>query len=64
MIHIGQISANMSSPAVQVAVVVAGCLVLYVAFKIGYVILKIVLSLAGLALLGGAIWWFVSGIHH
>jgi hypothetical protein len=46
MIHIGQISANMSSPAVQVAVVVAGCLVLYVAFKIGFVILKIVL-----------VWW-------
>jgi hypothetical protein len=40
MIHIGQISANMSSPAVQVTVVVAGCLVLYVAFKIGFVILK------------------------
>jgi len=54
----------MSSPAVQVAVVVAGCLVLYVAFKIGFVILKIVLGLAGLALLGGAIWWFLSGMHH
>ena len=54
----------MSSPAVQVAVVVAGCLVLYVAFKIGFVILKIVLGLAGLALLGGASWWFLSGMHH
>ena len=64
MIHFGQISANMSSPAVQVAVVVAGCLVLYVAFKLGFVILKIVLGLAGLALLGGASWWFLSGMHH
>ena len=54
----------MSSPAVQVAVVVAGCLVLFVAFKIGFVILKIVLGLAALALLGGAIWWFLSGMHH
>ena len=54
----------MSSPAVQVAVVVAGCLVLYVAFKIGFVILKIVLGLAGLALLGGASWWLLSGMHH
>ena len=63
MIHFGQISANMSSPAVQMAVVVAGCLVLYVAFKLGFVILKIVLGL-GLALLGGAIWWFFSGMHH
>jgi hypothetical protein len=64
MIHIGQISANMSSPAVQVAVVVAGCLALYVAFKLGFVILKIVLVLVGLALLGGASWWFLSGMHH
>ena len=64
MVHIGQITTSMSSPAVQVAVVVAGCLVLYVAFKIGMVILKIVLGLAGLALLGGASWWFLSGMHH
>ena len=64
MIHFGQISANMSSPAVQVAVVVAGCLVLYVAFKLGFVILKIALGLAGLALLGGAGWWLLSGMHH
>ena len=64
MIHIGQISANMSSPAVQVAIVVAGCLVLYVAFKLGFVILKIILGLAALALLGGAIWWFLSGMPH
>ena len=64
MSHIGQISANMSSPAVEVAVVVVGCLVLYAAFKIGLVILKIVLGLAGLALLGGASWWFLSGMHH
>jgi uncharacterized membrane protein YGL010W len=64
MIHFGQISANMSSPAVQVAVVAAGCLVLYVAFKIGFVILKIVLGLASLALLGGTSWWLLSGINH
>jgi hypothetical protein len=64
MVHIGQITTSMSSPAVQVAVVVAGCLVLYVAFKIGMVILKIVLGLAGLALLGGASWWLLSGMHH
>jgi hypothetical protein len=38
--------------------------VLYVAFKIGFVILKIVLGLAGLALLGGASWWLLSGMHH
>ena len=63
MLHIGHISATVSSPAVQVAFVVAGCLVLYVAFKLGFVILKIILALVGLALLGGAIWWFFSGMH-
>jgi hypothetical protein len=26
--------------------------------------LKIILGLVGLALLGGAIWWFFSGMHH
>ncbi len=37
---------------------------LYAAVKVGYVLLKIVLGLAGLALLGGSIWWFFSGMHH
>ena len=64
MVHIGQITTSMSSPAVQIAIVVAGCLVLYVAFKIGLVILKILLGLVALALLGGATWWFLSGINH
>jgi hypothetical protein len=49
---------------VQVAIVAAGCLLLYVAVKIGYAILKMLLGLAGLALLGGAIWWFLSGVNH
>jgi hypothetical protein len=48
----------------SVAVVVVGCLVLYVAFKIGIVILKIALGLVALALLGSATWWFLSGMHH
>jgi hypothetical protein len=64
MVHIGQITTSMSSPAVQIAIVVAGCLVLYVAFKIGLVILKILLGLVALALLGGATWWFLSGMNH
>jgi hypothetical protein len=64
MVHIGQITTSMSSPAVQIAVVVAGCLVLYAAFKIVAFILKILLGLVALALLGGATWWFLSGINH
>jgi uncharacterized membrane protein YGL010W len=61
---IGQIPASLPAPVVQVVVVAVGCLLLYVAVKIGYVILKVVLGLAALALLGGAIWWFWSGMNH
>lgn len=64
MVLFSQITNNLSSPAVQVAVVAAGCLVLYVAFKIGLVVLKIALGLVVLMLLGGATWWFLSGINH
>jgi hypothetical protein len=55
---INQSSTNLSSPVAKVIVVIAGCLVVYAAFKVGSFILKIVFGLAGLALLGGAIWWF------
>ena len=64
MLCIGQITTNLSPLVVQVVIVAAGCLLLYVAVKIGYVILKVVLGLAALALLGGAIWWFLSAVHH
>jgi hypothetical protein len=64
MAVIGQITTNLSSPVLQVAIVAVACLVLYAAVKIGYVMLKIALGLAGLALLGGSIWWFFSGMHH
>jgi hypothetical protein len=57
VIFIGQITTHTSSPVVQVAMVAAGCIVLYVAFKIGGVILKVLL---GLALLTGVIWLFSS----
>ena len=60
MILIGQITANASSPAVQVAMLVAVGLGLFVAVKIGGVILKMILGLLGLALLGGAFWWFIA----
>jgi hypothetical protein len=58
MVLIGQITTSLSSPVVQVAIVVAGCLVLFMVFKVGYFILKMALGLVGLALLGGAISWF------
>jgi hypothetical protein len=47
-----------SSPVAKVVVTIAGLLVLYVAFKVGSFILKILLGLVGIALVVGAIWWF------
>ena len=47
----------MASPVVQVAILVAAGLMLFVAVKIGGFILKMLL---GLALLGGLFWWFLS----
>jgi hypothetical protein len=53
----GQITTNMTSPVVQVAMLAAGAIVLFVAVKIGGFILKMLL---GLAVLGGVIWWFLQ----
>ena len=64
MLLIAQIPANLPAPVVQLVIVAVGCLLLYVAVKIGYVILKMLVGLAGLALLVGAIWWFWSGMNH
>jgi hypothetical protein len=50
--------SSLSSPVVEAAIIAAGCLVIYAAAKVGYVLLKIILGLAGLAVLGGSIWWF------
>ena len=53
----GQITTNMTSPVVQVGMLAAGAIVLFIAVKIGGFILKMLL---GLAALGGVIWWFLS----
>jgi hypothetical protein len=39
--------------------VVLGCLALLVAVKIGLFILKVIFGVVALAVLGGAIWWFL-----
>jgi hypothetical protein len=64
MLLSGYIPSNLSPSVIQAAIVAAGCLALYVAFKLGFVVLKILLGLAGLALLGGSIWWFFFRINH
>jgi hypothetical protein len=57
MVLFGQITTNMTSPVVQVGMLAASGLVLFVVVKIGGFISKMLL---GLALLGGVIWWFLS----
>jgi hypothetical protein len=60
MDSLNQITSSWSSSStlVKVAMVAAGCLVLFVAFKVGHIILKLLFGLVGLALLGWAVWWF------
>ena len=60
MVLFGQITTNLTSPAVQVTMLVAGAIVLFVAVKIGGFILKLLLGLAAIAL----IWWFVAKMIH
>jgi hypothetical protein len=60
MILLGQITNNLSSPAIQVVMVATVCLVLFVAVKIGGVILKLLLGLAAIAI----IWWFFVKMIH
>jgi len=42
-----------------IAAVVVGCLALIVAIKVGRFIMKVIFGLIALALLGGAVWWFL-----
>ena len=52
-----QLSINSSSPAAKAVLVVGGCLVLYVAFKVGHFLLKMLFGLLGVALLVTVFWW-------
>jgi hypothetical protein len=56
MVLFSQITTNLTSPAVQVAMLAVGAIVLFVVVKIGGFILKILL---GLVVLGVFSWWFL-----
>ena len=47
------------SPALKAAVVLGGVIALFIAMKVGQVIIRMLFGLIGLALLGGAAWWFL-----
>ena len=46
------------SPILKVAIVLGGVIALFVAIKVGEVVMKLLFGLIGLALLAGAGWWF------
>jgi hypothetical protein len=56
---IAQIATTEFSPAMKAAVVLGGIIALVVAMKVGQVMIRLLFGLIGLALLGGAAWWFL-----
>jgi hypothetical protein len=57
---LAQMTMSESSPALKVATVLGGIIALFVAIKIGQVMIKLLFGLIGLALFGGAVWWFLA----
>ena len=55
-----QMTMSELSPALKVATVLGGMLALFVAIKVGRVMIKLLFGLIGLAILGGAAWWFLA----
>jgi hypothetical protein len=47
------------SPALKAAGVLAGIIALFVAIKVGQIMIKLLFGLIGLVLIGGAVWWFL-----
>jgi hypothetical protein len=56
---IAAIAMTELSPAMKAAVVLGGIIALVVAMKVGQVMIRLLFGLIGLALLGGAAWWFL-----
>ena len=56
---VAQIAMTEFSPVLRGAVVLGGVIALVVAIKVGQVMIRLLFGLIGLALLGGAVWWFL-----
>jgi len=55
-----QIAMSELSPTLlRVAAVLGGIIALFVAIKVGQLMIRLLFGLIGLALLGGAAWWFL-----
>jgi hypothetical protein len=53
-----QITTSEFSPVLKVATVLGGIIALFVAMRVGQVLIKLLFGVIGLAILGGAVWWF------
>ena len=58
MSMIGQSDPGRMSHGTMAVIGVVGIIALFLAFKVAKFILKVFLVLAGLAAVGGAVWWF------
>ena len=58
---LAQITISEFSPALKAATVLGGVIVLFVAVKVGKVMIRLLFGLVGLALLGGVVWWLLLG---
>jgi hypothetical protein len=54
-----QVTMSEFSPALKAATVLGGIIALFVAIKIGQVMIRLLFGFIGLALLGGVVWWFL-----
>ena len=54
-----QITTSEFSPALKVATVLGGIIALFVAIRVGQAMIKLLFGLIGVAILGGAVWWFL-----
>lgn len=54
-----QLTASELSPALKFATVLGGIVALFVAMKVGHILIKLLFGVLGLAILGGAVWWFL-----
>jgi len=47
------------SPALKAATLLGGIIALFIAIKVGQVMIRLLFGLIGLALLAGTVWWFL-----
>jgi hypothetical protein len=57
---LGQITLSGFSPALKVAMVLVGIFALFVAIKVGQVMIRLLFGLLALALLAGSVWWLLA----